>query len=202
MTISVSLGGKTYGGYTASDGSISIDYGRCKNWMSDCVWDAGEHISFQANSDFLKRLKEILLGKVCPVDLRDALKRDIVLKGETIATLHIKQIVDDWVLISFEKTPWENEIKALKQDYSRKIIKEAIKKERLEVLVDFYFSNSPLSKGYFTISAPVARWLGEQLILASQGDLQFEGSEINVKNNSIVVDKKTPKKKKKSKQNF
>ena len=50
MTISVSLGGKTYGGYTATDGSISIDYGRCKNWMSYCVWDAGEHISFQANS--------------------------------------------------------------------------------------------------------------------------------------------------------
>jgi hypothetical protein len=102
-------------------------------------------------------------------------------------------------LISFEKTPWENEIKALKQDYSRKIIKEAIKKERLEVLVDFYFSNSPLSKGYFTISAPVARWLGEQLILASQGDLQFEGSKINVKNNLIAVDKKRSKQKKKSK---
>jgi hypothetical protein len=195
MTISVSLGGRNYGGYTSHNGTISLDYqpvGAFPIYYD--FWAEGEEINFHANSDFLKRLKEILLGKVCPVDLRD-----IVLKGETIATLHIKQIVDDWELISFEKTPWENEIKALKQDYSRKIIKEAIKKERLKVLVDFYFINSPLSKGYFTISAPVARWLGEQLILASQGDLQFEGSKINVKNNSIVVDKKTPKKKKKSK---
>jgi hypothetical protein len=50
-----------------------------------------------------------------------------------------------------------------------------------------------------SVSAPVARWLGEQLILASQGDLQFKGSEIKVENDSIAVDKKSPKKKKKSK---
>ena len=195
MTISVSLGGRDYGGYKSYAGSVSVDY-REDGFFSFpyCGWDSGKEINFQENSDFLKRLKEILLGKVSPVDLRD-----IVLKGETIATLHIRQIVDEWEWISFEKTPWENEIKALKQDYSRKIIKEKIKEGELDVEVLFSFSDSRLSHGHMSVSAPVARWLGEQLILASQGDLQFEGSEINVENDSIAVDKKRSKQKKKSK---
>jgi hypothetical protein len=197
MTISVFLSGKTYGGYEEDDGSISVDYKEYgySNLYSYCgCWDEGEEIDFEGNPDFLKKLKEILLGKACPLNLSD-----IVLKGETIATLHIKQIVDDWELISFEKTPWENEIKALKQDYSRKIIKEKIKKGELGVDVEFSFSNSRQRWGHMSVSAPVARWLGEQLILASQGDLQFKGSEIKVENDSIAVDKKSPKKKKKSK---
>jgi hypothetical protein len=195
MTISVSLGGRNYGGYKSHNGTISLDYQTVGAFpIYYDLWAQGEEINFHANSDFLKRLKEILLGKVCPVDLRD-----IVLKGETIATLHIKQIVDDWELISFEKTPWENEIKALKQDYSRKIINEKIKKGELGVDVEFSFSNSRQRWGHMSVSAPVARWLGEQLILASQGDLQFKGSEIKVENDSIAVDKKSPKKKKKSK---
>ena len=196
MTISVSLGGKTYGGYEEVDGCISVDYKEhgYSNLSYCACWDEGEEIDFEGNPDFLKKLKEILLGKACPVNLGD-----IVLKGETIATLHIKKIVDDWESISFERTPWENEIKALKHDYSRKIIKEKIKKGELGVDVEFWFSNWHQRRGHMSISAPVARWLGEQLILASQGDLQLKGSTINVENDSIAVDKKSPKKKKKIK---
>lgn len=60
-------------------------------------------------------------------------------------------------------------------------MKSQIKQNDVHIKIKFSYESSCQKSGSFIISPQVAKWLGEQLIKASQGELEINGSKIKVK---------------------
>ena len=164
MIIYINLAGRTYGyHHPQTSFNLSIDY-------DDYEWDASEE--YIKRKVFLILLERVLLGKRTNADITNrGYPEVIVYKGERIAKLHIEAIVNCWYSVDFSKTSFESKIQQLKKDFTRRILKERIKKgEDINISIDFNykteFSSGSLQSGHLRISREVAEWLGKQLLLA------------------------------------
>lgn len=175
-----------YGNYPCENYMVDVDY--------NYYWDSGEDIDFDKHREFSKKLEDILLDQISSIDVKTethpwkrTFKR-IFLKGEQITKSTLNRVKEHWYEIDFSKTPWSKKIKELKDSYRRKILKSQIKQNKVNIHVEFLYNKSSMQKsGSFTISPQVAKWLGEQLIKASQGELEINGSKIKVKEDRNIV---------------
>lgn len=180
--------GRYYGDYPCNNFMIHVDYQDV-----GFSWNEGEYIDFDKHQEFSKKLEDMLLDQISPIDVKTktyswkrTFKR-IILKGEQITKLNLKAIKDAWEEIDFSKTSWSKKIKELKNSYTRKILKSQIKQNNVSIEVNFLYDGYIQKSGSFTISPQVAKWLGEQLIKASQGELEINGSKIKVKEDRNIV---------------
>lgn len=188
MLMDVVVGTNNYGRYQCAEFSITVDYG-------DSPWEQGRHMDFDAHPEFAKKLEEMLLGKITPVDLKYQSwpkPETILFKGETIARLHLKNIMDHWWSLDFGKTPWRQQIADLKREYVRKVLKQQVGNAENTVEVSFKYEGERQRGGSISLTPPVAKWLGEQLVKASQGDIEFQGAGIRVRKDKTIL---PPKKK-------
>lgn len=126
----------------------------------------------------------------------------IAYQGETLAKLHLKSIMKLWGLMDFRKTPWREQIEDLKRSYVRKTIKADVKDSGIEdggieVEVSFKFDENVYTQtggsqggGGFIITPQMARWLGEQLLRAGEGDLEYGGTKIRARNDKVLSRRK------------
>lgn len=177
-----------YGDYPCNNFMVHVDY-----QGDDFSWNEGGYIDFDKHREFSKKLEDMLLDQESPIDVKTktyswkrTFKR-IIFKGEQITKLNLTAIKDDWDKIDFSKTPWSKKIKELKDSYTRKILKSQIKQNDVSIEVNFLYDGAMQKSGSFTISPQVAKWLGEQLIKASQGELEINGSKIKVKEDRNIV---------------
>lgn len=179
---------KTYGGYIFENFTVDVDY-------VDFNWDAGDNIDFDEHQEFAKNLENILFGQVSPVDIKTktyswkrTFKR-IIFKGEQITKLNLKAMKEHWDDIDFSRTPWAKKIKELKHSYMRKVLRREIKQKKVDIKISFDYIDGGVSQpksGSFIVSPQVAKWLGEQLVKASQGELEINGSKIKVKGDTNI----------------
>lgn len=178
MNISVNVGGNRYGAYESDKFEITVDYKEypLEEIYSDAYYD--DTLMLIDRPDFQKALKSLLLGKIAKKNIKHY-TRVIVYKGEKISRLHFEKIIEEWDNISFGG-PLAEDVKKLKRKYSLIAIKDKIRRKKpLEIAVDFKY-NSPWHQrgGKLVITAEVAKWLAEQLELATRGDLNINKNSI------------------------
>ena len=109
MLSNVTYKNKFYGNYPCEDFTVEVGY--CSDFRH-----RHRKIDFEKYHEFSKKLEDILLGQISPVEIRWTTigEESIVYKGEKIAKLHLKTIKEHWRHINFKETPWSKEIEELK----------------------------------------------------------------------------------------
>ena len=69
----VDYGYKTYGNYIFENFAVDIDYmvtGYVTFYYQPFEWNEGDNIDFDRHSEFSKKLEDILLDQISPVDVK------------------------------------------------------------------------------------------------------------------------------------
>jgi len=143
MLISVTMSGRRYGGYKASDFVISVEYDEhtAVLTMADYPYVS---IDFDEHKDFAKELRSAMLGQKAPVDIGVVRNKEkIVCAGETIARLHLKEIQQHFASIDFSGTPWATLAESFKRRWTARELKKKLVSGDAEILIRL----SPITVG-------------------------------------------------------
>ena len=160
--VSVSMSGLSYGGYESSTGRVAVNADQCWTWYQD-------------DSEFRKQLETLLLGKLSPETIRiknwDGMKT-VVYKDETISRLHIETMLENFERVQFKGTPWEDSVRQLQHEADERTRSRELASGECKIRVAFTFAHSRQKGARLVLSAPLAMWIGMQLIECAEGRTQ------------------------------
>lgn len=156
---------RSYGGYQQRrfTATLTPDY--------DYLIDPN-FIHFDDEPRYARQLRSVLLGKKADGPIK-GWRSTIVYPGETIARLHISQIIESWGSLSGCPSI-ADDIDAVKRSYAADKRAASARRDEVSVTVRFDFTgeHGTQSGGSIGLSTPEARWLGEQLLLAVRGETE------------------------------
>ena len=189
MNISVNMSSRMYGGYNTGEATITLNYDeigleRFDNSEEFIIEEDVLTKSLIHNACFLNDMRRAIMGMRVNKAVKDSSGGIIASHRETIATLHIKAIIDNWPSVLDDNS---NVAKAIynivKEHWRKEIVLRTKKAKGINIIVNIEYAPDNMSQfgGKLCLDTVTARKLAECLILAADGKIDLDTRTFEVK---------------------